>query len=193
MKQIFILLSIAILCSQSIVAQEEQKKSNQFTFGGNLGLYTEKLNDYYEYEEKTTSFNIKPVFGYFVAKNVVVGVSCDFVLVEDDKKEWESNAQRTLSAMLFARYQGVVADNFKYYIEPNIGRKYNLNEKNLKSLQANVDFGLMYFFNDNISIEIKMAGLSYLSQSDDDSDELIRVFDISYDLVKPNFGLRYYF
>lgn len=193
MKRIFILLSIAILCSQSIVAQEEPTKTGKFTVGGNLGFNTEKLNDYYQYEEKTTSFNIKPVFGYFVSKNIVVGVACDFVLFEDEEDEWESIYERTLSVGLFARYQGVVADNFKYYVEPNIGRKYNLNKKNLKSLQANVDFGLMYFISEKISIELKMAGLSYLSQSDDDSDELIRVFDITYDLVKPNFGLRYYF
>jgi len=193
MKKIWLLLLIVAFSGQILTAQEEQTKTSKFTVGGNLGYNTEKLNDYYEYEEKTTSFNIKPVFGYFMAKNIVIGVSCDFVLVEDDKDEWESEDERTLSVGLFARYQGAVADNFKYYIEPNIGRKYNLIEKNLKSLQANVDFGLMYFFNDKISIEIKMAGLSYLSQSDDDSDELIRVFDISYDLVKPNFGLRYYF
>lgn len=193
MKQIYILLLVAFFGSQSILAQEETIEFRRFTVGGNLGFSTEKLNDYFEYEEKTTSFNIKPVFGYFVSKNIVVGVACNFVLFEDEKDEWESQNKRTLSVGFFARYQGVVADNFNYYVEPNFGRMYNLNEKNLKSLEANVDFGLMYFISEKISIELKMAGLSYLSQSDDDSDRLIRIFDISYDIVKPNFGLRYYF
>ncbi len=193
MKQIYILLLVTILGSQSVIAQEETVEFSKFTIGGNLGFNTGKQNDYFEYEDKTNFFNIKPVFGYFASKNLIVGLSSDFVLFEDEKDQWESLAKRNLSVFLFVRYQRPLADHFKYYIEPNIGRKYNLNEKNIKSFQANVDFGLMYFINKKISIELKMAGLSYLSQSDDDSDELIRIFDISYDLVKPNFGLRYYF
>ena len=196
MKKTLITCTILALSIINGFAQSDTSAYKKLMLGGNLGFNSGKFNDYYEYEEKELTFNIKPVFGYFVSKSVAIGASFDFMFVEDDKSNYETNAAKNLSVMIFARYNGRITNKFKFYIEPYIGRKYYLldeESKKIKEWFVKTDFGLLYFINESFSIELKVAGLSYERQTIKDTDTLYKIFNMTYDIVKPNIGLRYYF
>ncbi len=191
-----LLITVILICCVNVSAQSDTVRSNKFMVGGNLGFNSSMFNDYYQYEEKELTFNIKPVFGYFVSNSIAIGASFDFMFVEDDKSKYETNADKNLSVMIFVRYNGKITNKFKYYIEPYIGRKYYLldeESEKIKEWFAKVDFGLLYFINESFSIELKVAGLSYENRTVKDTDVLYKIFDVTYDIVKPNIGLKYYF
>ena len=196
MKTFSLLVTILVASLSVCYCQSDSLSYKKIMLGGNLGFNSGKFNDYYEYEEKELTFNIKPVFGYFVSKSVAIGASFDFMFVEDDESEWETNAEKNLSVMIFARYNGRITNKFKFYIEPYIGRKYYLldeESEKIKEWFVKTDFGLLYFINESFSIELKVAGLSYERQTIKDTDTLYKIFNMTYDIVKPNIGLRYYF
>ena len=196
MKTLTLLVTILFALLSVGYCQSDSLSYKKIMLGGNLGFNSGRFNDYYEYEEKELSFNIKPVFGYFVSKSVAIGASFDFMFVEDDESEWETNAEKNLSVMIFARYNGRITNKFKFYIEPYIGRKYYLldeESEKIKEWFVKTDFGLLYFINESFSIELKVAGLSYERQTIKDTDTLYKIFNMTYDIVKPNIGLRYYF
>jgi outer membrane protein len=164
--------------------------------GGNLAFNLHKTNDYYEYEEKTTSFNVKPVVGYFITKNVALGISGEFNFFEDDEDEYDTQSTKTLSLQIFARYQANISQKFKLYIDPYIGRTYYLKddeEEKRHEFNTGADFGLLYFVSKKFSLELNLMEISWYKQTRENSDELQREFNISYDIVQPNFGMRFYF
>jgi len=196
MKKITIYIVLSLVFISNAFSQTDSSFVNRFMLGGNLAFNLHKTNDYYEYEEKTTRLIVKPVFGYFITKNVALGISGEFNLFEDDEDEYDTQSTKTLKIQLFARYQGNIDSKFKFYIDPYIGRTYFLNdedEEKRHELNTGADFGLLYFVSDKFSLELNLMEISWYKQTRENSDELIREFDIAYDIVKPNFGMRFYF
>lgn len=191
MKKITVYLVLSLVFISNAFTQNDSTFLNKFMLGGNLGLNLHKTNDYYEYEEKTIDFNFKTVAGVFITNKVALGLSVEFDFLEHPELEWEKN----LSFRVFARYQGNIDDKFKFYIDPYIGATFYLeDDKEEKRREFNIgaDFGLLYFVSKKFSLELKLMEVSYYKQTKKDSDEVFREFDISYDIVKPNFGIRFY-
>jgi hypothetical protein len=196
MRKAIFLLTVLILSQSTGFGQDDSAFLKKFMVGGNLGYNSTKLNDYYEFEEKTVTFNFKPVFGFILNEKITVGASVDFTLVEDDLPDYESNAEKTLSAIIFARFNNRITDKFKFYLEPYFGRKYyllNAEDKKNKEWFIKTDFGVLYFISDSFSLELKVAGIEYSYLTVKDTDTKIQTFDLTYDIVKPNIGLRFYF
>ena len=196
MKNAIFLLSTLVLFWFNGSGQENPPTKKNYMVGGNLGYNSTKLNDYYEFEEKTVSFNFKPVFGFILNEKISVGASVDFTLLEDDLPDYESNAEKTLSAILFARFNNRITDKFKFYLEPYFGRKYyllNAEDKKNKEWFIKSDFGVLYFITNSFSLELKVAGIEYSYLTVKDTDTKVQTFNLTYDIVKPNIGLRFYF
>lgn len=196
MRKAIFLLTVLILSHSTGFGQDDSAFNKKFMVGGNLGYNSTKLNNYYEFEEKTVSFNFKPVFGFILNDKITMGASVDFILVEDDLPDYESNAEKTLSAMLFARFNNRITDKFKFYLEPYFGRKYYLlNSENKKNKEwfIKFDFGVLCFISNSFSLELKVAGIEYSYFTVKDTDTKVQTFNLTYDIVKPNIGLRFYF
>jgi opacity protein-like surface antigen len=121
-------------------------------------------------DEKTTEYAITPIFGFFLAKGIAVGIIPSYRYFYEETFEHLLFSQKTnaISVTPFIRYY-IGNKKFKPFITGGIGYKYfkTIYTRNLEPSEFsysgsmvtyNLGGGLSYFIKDNISIDL---GLDY--------------------------------
>jgi len=203
MKKVMSLIIGAIIFACSVYAQEKapgSKTGNQSFFGGNLSFNFTQLKYDSDSKDKIVSLNVMPVIGLQVGENIVLGVALGFSMVEGDTYQdyWEeySTDSKSLGLSVFLRTYTSLSERFKLYYEPVFGRTFYLEDetdKDIRDYFLGLNFGMLYFVKPHFSVEIKIASAMYENISVKDSDFKTNIFDVNYDIIQPNFGLKYYF
>jgi hypothetical protein len=202
MKKVMFLMIVAIIFGCRVYAQEKEQsgsKDFQSFFGGNLSfnLAQEKTNSDHNY--KNLTFKAMPVIGVKVGENVVLGMAIEFTMVEDESPPdyyGYSNDQKSLGLSVFLRTYTNLSEKFKLYYEPVLGRIYYIqdeSDKDIRDYFVGLNFGMLYFVKSRFSVEVKIASAMYENITIKDSDYASNVFDLNYDIIQPNFGLKFYF
>lgn len=172
------LLLFTLLISQFAFSQTEKGK---FIFSGNTSTELSFAKTKYESgintgESKTTSFDIKPSFGYFMEDNLFIGISAVYDF-EHTNNRISVEKNRLLIFMPTLGYYfptekklrpfvtggiGVAENKFQYKSSGNnfdpSDPSFNTNyTNNLKGLSAAVTAGFGYFITDNFSIDAQIA------------------------------------
>jgi long-subunit fatty acid transport protein len=169
MKRVFFAFAIVIFCTVGAVAQTEQ---GLMLVGGSLGFSTTTQETMYggqSYgEQKITTFEVTPRFGYFVTDALAVGLGLELTS-STIKYEGSDSKQKESSTAIspFVRYylpmglfgQGEVGfGSAKYEGE---------GEYKAKLFQWGVGVGYAIFLNDNVAIE---PLVSYGARTEKDSN-----------------------
>lgn len=149
-------------------------------------------------EESEIRLSISPMVGTMISSKVALGVSMGYIYskFEDNDPYSYYGSNNYLIIAPFVRIHNNITENFKYYIEPNLGKTFITNEESESKTQiynAGVNFGLLYFVSQKISMELNIAGITYTHMFNKDYDFKSNNVSIDYDLVNPNLGLKYYF
>ena len=175
MKKLFLL---SLLVSQFAFSQTEKGKfiisgstSTEFSFAK-----TKAEAGGFSGEQKTTAFDIKPSFGYFVADNLFIGVSGiydfthtnDRVTVEKSRMlifmQTVGNYFHTENKMRHFVTGGIGIANNKYQYKSN-GNNFDPSDpgfntsftNKLNGLSVGLAAGVGYFVTDNFSIDAQVA------------------------------------
>lgn len=194
-----IILSVAAVFAFGFAnAQEEVKengngfaKGNMFISGA-VGVDTDKTGD-----DKGTSFEIEPKFGYFVTNNIAVGAKLGF---GSDKRELagaDTVDRSSLTVGAFGRYYTTPANQFSLFGQ--LGFDYSSVDNKLADVQenefgVNLGLGLSYFVSNNFAIEATWAGLGYTSNNNGGNGaEKTNTFGLGLDMRAIGFGMLYKF
>jgi len=198
-KIIFLAVFVGFICINAF-CQDSIKPKYEFVIGGSLGFSVKDFRDYYEYKEKSYSYFIMPVIGVILNDKLSAGLQVEFSnssIVQNDIFSGEFILEeKVLSTAVFARIDFNITDKFKFYLEPNLGRKFYLNSEEQKKIRlwfVNTNVGVLYFISDNFSLEMKVAGMEYEHLKIKGRDLKLQTFNLTYDIVKPNIGLKFYF
>jgi hypothetical protein len=176
-------------------AQETQNLLKGF-IGFNLSHSVEKFHESKWSEEKSISTNFKPTLGIFITKSIAIGVSYEINSQRNEATNQDDTKLNTNTLRFYSRIQANINESFKFYFDPYFGKTFykgNDEVEELNEWSTGIDFGLSYFVTENLSLELNMLNASYYKQTIDDSDEYTNGFDMSYNFLKPNIGMRLYF
>ena len=188
MNKLFLSLGLLLFVRTFIYSQDE----NKLMLGGSLQYITNNQK-YINTDWKFVDFSFSPKFGFFINANSLVGLETGISYIKQmdyDGYGYNENTLFNLSA--FYRYQNQVINNFNYFIEPNFGRLF-IKDSELRYYNIGADFGILYSITNKLNIEIKLAGLDYSIYWYKDSEYKTEEFNIKYDLIQPNLGIKYYF
>ena len=194
MKKLFI-LGAFLLTGSMAFAQLDQ---GTMRLGLDLG-FSSTSND--ANDDKSSSFNVGPDFGYFIADNLEVMAGIDFMSGTDEVATVEFK-NSGMNINLGIRKYFAVADDFAPWAAFGIGIGSGKSEidgtsvAEMSSLMLGVTLGATYFVSDNIGITASLGGLSYAMYTDKaiGGGEDYKESAIALDLTKRvSFGVSYYF
>ena len=93
-------LTLAAVAALTFASQAQTEKG-KFIVGGGLGFDTESVKDT---DNKSTSFNIMPSAGYFVADNIAVGVGLGYQWNKAEYNAESSIAEQASSSFAVAPF-----------------------------------------------------------------------------------------
>lgn len=196
-----IILSVAHANAQDQPKEQEETKIQQgnILLGGNFSFYSDKVKSG-SLEDSEIQLSISPVVGTMISDKVAIGVSLGYLYTKYEDNDPNSyrypDKTKFLVIAPFVRIHNDITENFKYFIEPNLGKIFDLNDETDNKTQrytAGVNFGLLYFISQKMSLELNVAGINYTYTSNKDYDFKRNTVSVDYDLVTPNIGLKYYF
>lgn len=165
MKKYTILLFFVLLfCATFVTAQTEQQS---MILGGTISLNFNQQDSF-----KTTTFNFAPTFGYFVYKNLMLGVALGIGTTSDNKaKGLKNRFYLNTSCVPFVRYY-FLKEKIKPFLYAKFG--YVNSTALIKGSSANVDgitggggLGLTYFATPHVGIETTLgySGVKFQKQN----------------------------
>jgi hypothetical protein len=187
MKKLVLFLFTALISITLLNAQEP----GYALFGGNCSFVSELTES-----ESIIRFSFSPIVGMMISSKVAIGVAVGINYLKYDNEYTNYSDSKELIFAPFVRFHNNITENLKYYIEPSFGKTFMFGDESEHKTQkynADINFGLLYFISPHVSLEIKIAGISYSHMSDKDDDMKENIFSIDNDLVNPNIGLKYYF
>ncbi len=205
MKKVMFLMIVTILFVGGVEAQDNEPTSTggYLSFlGGNLNFNLSHFNyenhNYGNQKDKYMTFEATPVIGFKVSENTALGIAINFTMMEapPDDIYGYSNNEKSLGLSAFLRTYTNIAGKFKLYYEPFLGRTYYIEDESDKDIidyYVGLNLGMLYFIKPKFSIEVKIASAMYENISIINSDYEANVFDLNYDIIQPNFGLKFYF
>jgi len=207
MKKTIIATVVLIFTVMSVSAQTE--KGNMFA-GLNIQynrFSPETVGPSFSGYEKTTSIGFGPEFGYFVARNLVVGPDVYFGHFTSTNNLGEESKTTSWRPGLFARYYKYTSEGkfaFFAHLVAGIGRATSKQSDPSgtvetigkdKSTYAQLSPGFAYFFNRHWGLDIAVTGL-YFSQIKSTNDLGIwksTTGGLNINSLSPNLAVRYYF
>ena len=195
MKKSTLILTI-IFCISSYAFSQQL---GQNLVGGHIVVSTNVLK-VDAYKETVTDISLTPIWGYMITDKTAVGLAVSY---NHSKKSSNDDAYinpyniNTLSIIPFFRFHGNISEKFKSFVEPSFGMTFALDkdesEHKTQIFNAGINVGVLYFISEKLSIELYIAGLNYVHTADKDTDIKTDDLNLSYSLLDPNLGLRYYF
>jgi hypothetical protein len=173
MKKIYLTL-ISISITLISFSQENGFSDNKYLISGNLGG-----SSTFSYDSSSIEFTWKQKFGYFVSKNLNVGVGFEF----------GSSDGYSLDA--FGKYYFTPQNRFSFFGGADI--KYITSTTNdVKTTKFGVSIypGINYFLNKGLAIESSIGLLSYSTQLEKvNPEKTTNNFNLAMKLKTLNIGL----
>jgi outer membrane protein len=173
MKKIYLTL-ISISIALISFSQENGFSDNKYLISGNLGGSTT-----FSYDSSSIEFTWKQKFGYFVSKNLNVGVGFEF----------GSSDGYSLDA--FGKYYFTPQNRFSFFLGQDI--KYITSTTNdVKKTKFGVSIypGINYFLNKGLAIETSIGLLNYSTQLEKvNPEKTTNNFNLEMKLKTLNIGL----
>jgi outer membrane protein len=172
MKPVIKYLLLSVLIAIISYAHGQTEKGNLFIGHQNLMELKFVKNIYLtnsESEEKTTEYTFTPIFGYFLARGLAVGIVPSYSYINEQNIVYVySSKTNTLSVTPFIRYY-IGNKKFKPFVDGGIGYKdFKTKYTNDNFLPEysysgnmvtyNLGAGISYFLKENISIDL---GINY--------------------------------
>jgi outer membrane protein len=224
MKKV-LLTAVAVFSLTFVNAQEKEAKAFGFAQGnmfleGNLSFSSSTTTDSFQgtdiEEDKNSSFNFNPKFGYFISDKLALGAELSVGSSKNENTDFTTSPNvvsettgSSFGAGVFARYYFLdLGERFKTFTEVGLAFGSETNEFNgTETSSANgfglgVDLGMNYFVTENMAISFGLSNvLSYGTATAETpaGDETqvsglsgnFNVFNNFFDT--PTFGLLYKF
>lgn len=198
MKKLIIIHFLVLTC----FAGFSQTVKGTKTIGGGLTYLKTTEPGYLSEEESSSSFEIIPGFGYFVADGFMVGLNIGYSAGKSTSFGFDTNTTE-FSVGPFARYYKHTSnENFAVYGQFSLlygsGKETDSNDQETKnsSMDLAVSPGLVYLINEHWAIELGFRGIGYYSSDPDkdaDNDD-VKTFEIGLNSFMPStLGFRYHF
>ena len=159
------------------------QESGNSIVGGNINIIHSTLKDGSDIVSETSvSFGLS--YAKMIGNKVAIGISLDAINYYDNIEKYG------LYLGPLVRIHNNITDNFKPYVEPNIG--ITLIEGSESNFNAGINFGFVYFVSKKICFDINFASLNFIWINLDDEISY-DYFSIEYNIVSPQIGLKYYF
>lgn len=224
MKKV-LLTAVAVFSLTFVNAQEKEAKAFGFAQGnmfleGNISFSSSTSTDSFQgtdiEEDKNSSFNFNPKFGYFISDKLALGAELSVGSSKNENTDFTTSPNvvsettgNSFGAGVFARYYFLdLGERFKTFTEVGLGFASQTNEFNgTETSSANgfglgVDLGMNYFLTEKMAISFGLSNvLSYgtaTSETPGGSETQtsglsgnFNVFNNFFDT--PTFGLLYKF
>lgn len=189
-------LTLAAVAALTFASQAQTEKG-KFIVGGGLGFDTESVKDT---DNKSTSFNIMPSAGYFVADNIAVGLGLGYQWSKTEEGVDESTTGlfsvapfgRWYSANGPVRFFGQLSAPMGWGNMKENGDKVG----NVSSYGVELAPGIAYFPTSKIGLEFKVRGLYYNSNNIEPTGEAkttVNTFGLNANSLAPTVGVQFYF
>jgi hypothetical protein len=189
MKKVLFIASMALM---SLNGFSQFAKGNMFATGM-VGISSTSQGD-----NKSSSFDFSPSFGYFVSNNIAIGASLSIGSSTEETASVKVSDESTLSFGGFARYYTTPANNFSFFA--NLGLAYGSSTDNIAPKVTTSGFGLTvapgisYFLSKHIAMETSVGILNYsTAKADVAGAKATNTFNLGLGLSSVNFGLVYKF
>jgi hypothetical protein len=192
MKKIILFLVLVNFSLES-KSQSDTVFIPQYVFGGSIFMQIEQRKEYYSYKITETYYQISPLFGIYIHKNMILGTNPSLTKLRylTEYEGWFT--EHKMSIPIFLRYQNKLWMNTKYYIDLQVGNVVNFESGKTLENFGKINLGAMYFIRDRLSIELSVLSMNFVSKEQKYSKNKQYYFDIQYDVAYPNFGFKYYF
>lgn len=198
MKRILILSFTLVLVAPALWAQTTK---GSIALGGGFGINSSKNENAYGNSDYTaSSFQFRPVGGYFLADNLEVGLQLG---VTSGKSGYDGNDPTKTSAFSagpYARYYKFTS-NERFAFTGQVGISFGSgkssfmnNETKTGNLGITIAPGFTYFISDKWGLDFQLDLLSYNSydpNKDIDNNNQTS-FSFGFDTFSPSIGFRYY-
>jgi hypothetical protein len=189
MKKVLFIASMALL---SFNGFSQYSKGSMFA-SGMVGISSSSQGD-----DKNSSFEFSPSFGYFLTDNIAVGASVGIGSNTAEVGSVKTTDESTFSFGGFARYYTTPANNFSFFA--NLGVAYASATDNIAPKVKTTGFGLSvapgvsYFLSKHIAMETSIGILNYsTAKSDVEGSKAKNDLNIGLGLSNVNFGFVYKF
>ncbi len=190
-----ILLLIALSAS---VAGWSQTTQGSFTFGGGARYTTNKNS--YDTNYKNNELSLQPSVGYFVADNLVAGVTLSFTSNKTSYGNGDNTTNQTVVGPFARYYKFTSNDRFAFTGEVGFlfgGNKYKPdigNDTKGSSFNFYIAPGFTYYLNEKWGLDLQLRGITYTKNDpnkDVDNDDSSS-FSFGLQSFSPSLGFRYY-
>ena len=168
--------------------------SGDIFISGSVGFNTTSFD-----ESKSTTFNIAPRVGFFVADNIAIGGRLGYTSTKSEVDDVETGDTNEFSVGVFGRYYFTPSSRFSTFGEAMIDYATSKNElvddSTVNSFGIAIAPGVSYFLSDSWAIEATWAALSFRNSKNADIDdaEATSEFGLNANLESISLGLIYKF
>ncbi|SOD14591.1 outer membrane beta-barrel protein [Pedobacter xixiisoli] len=216
MKRLLLTAIAAGFC----VCSYAQTEKGKVILGGSIGFNSSKVDG--QAEQKATSFNIGPAIGFFVDKNIVVGLGLEYTTNKNDPYSYTAyfnglpytngtngSKGESLGIIPFFRYYWDLHERVKLFGQANTGiswgKSTTLNIDGTESenvddtyFKGSIQSGIAFFPVKRLAIELKVPLFQYHHQKVNYHDPSITSsrynhFSFGSDLTKPILGVNFHF
>ena len=204
-------LVIVMLCLFTTASLKAQTESGNIFVGADLGFSntkTEALNGNATFLYlRTSSINLRPQFGYFIADNFALGTSVDFQSTREEDIDGNLTLSNQTQLLPFARYYFPMTEQFSIYGQGSIGVGFSKSEIIVNDatileqdgfiLSVGLSAGLAFFPTEKINVNLGFRVLNFESTNvtspDNNAKTIINDFNFGVDTFSPFLSLNYFF
>ncbi len=202
---IILILAVLLTLSTNLNAQTDQ---GTIMIGGSVGLMSMTIkNDNTDITTKTTSLELIPRAGFFVADNfsIGVGVGVSSITSKSEHETFDFDSKTVVTGFEFApfaRYHAMLGDHGGIFAHGEISYTSTTTKEddekagNGSELSIGVSPGVIFFPTERLGIEASFGFLGYVSEKDNpegsDNDVVTNTFGLLLNANTLNFGVHYY-
>jgi outer membrane protein len=198
MKKILILSFTMIMFAPVLWAQTTK---GSIALGGGFGINSSKNENAYGNSDYTSSsFQFRPMGGFFVADNLEVGLQVGVTSGKTEYEGFDPTKTSSLSAGPYARYYKFTS-NERFAFTGQVGVSFGSgkttfldNETKTGSVGVTIAPGFTYFISDKWGLDFQLDLLSFSSYdpNKDVDDNNQTSLSFGFDTFSPSIGFRYY-
>lgn len=198
MKRILILSFALVMVAPALRAQTTK---GSIALGGGFGINSSKYeNNYGNTDYTSSSFQLRPMGGLFVADNLEVGLQLGVASGESGYDGVDPTKTSSFSAGPYARYYKFTS-NERFAFTGQVGVSFSSgkstylnNETKTGNIGVTIAPGFTYFISDKWGLDFQLDLLSFRSydpNKDVDNNNQTS-FSFGFDTFSPSIGFRYY-
>lgn len=186
------LLITGALCAIAFTTNAQTEKGKKL-LGGSIGFVTQKAESFNK--NSSTSLNIGPQIGFFIAENLVIGTSLNYSYSKtkpvisnyfDGSNYYVNSISGNLSNSYgitpYVRYYINIIEKLKFYGQFNVGANFGTQQmidaqssaktktNDFQLYNTSINPGLAFFATKKLAIELSFPLIGYMYQNYDEVD-----------------------